>query len=135
MGVFLDEIVFQFWSNDTIDDRIVTLEENSSIAIKTYDVPKNIHFAIFQAHSQIHPITLASNRELVHGNYVNGTSIGLYSAFSTLHSDVTTVYLMNPHPFNVTVLAFVMFYNKSGEWCWSALAKLLKAPFIFSVYQ
>jgi len=108
-----NEIVFQFWSNNTIDDRVVTLKENSFITIKTFNVPKNIQFAIFQAHSQIHPVILARNKELILGNHVNGTSIGLYSDTSASHSEVYIVYLINPHPFNVTVLTFIVFYNNS----------------------
>ena len=101
-------------SNRSVDDRVVILEANSFIRIKTFDLPKHVQFAIFQAHSQIRSVTLADEEELVPGNHVNGSSIGLYSDMSGSRSEATA-FLINPHPFNVTVLTFIMFYNKYGE--------------------
>lgn len=78
------------------------------------DVPKQVHFAVVQSHSQIYPTTLARDRRLEHTNHVNGTSIGILVEMSSMKMGVMA-YLFNHQPFNVTVLAFAIFYDRTGE--------------------
>lgn len=111
----LDEIVLKYRNNGTIDDRIVSLRPDSVIKIRAVDLPpKNAYFGIVQAHSQIYPINLAHSRELEKGNNVNGTSIGILVEMKDVRGGVMA-HLCNHQPFNVTVLVFILFYDRSGE--------------------
>jgi hypothetical protein len=48
------------------------------------------------------------------GNHVNGTSIGILVDTSSSNSGVMA-YLINTQPVNITVLAFILYYDRSGE--------------------
>lgn len=107
--------MLQFRGNGTVDDKIVDLRAGSSVRVRALDVPpKNVHFAIVQAHSQIYPVTLAQDRTLEVGNHVNGTSIGIFVEMSRAKGGVMA-HLFNHQPFNVTVLVFILFYDRTGS--------------------
>lgn len=111
---FLDDIVLQFRSNDSVDERIINLEANSYVRVRSDNVPKNVAFAVVQAHSQINKITMGQERKLAIGNHVNGTSIGIFVDTTSSNSGVIA-YLINTLSINVTVLTFILYYDRSGE--------------------
>ena len=111
---FLDDIVLQFRSNDSVDERIINLEANSFVRIRSINVPKSVAFAVVQAHSQVHRISMAQSKRFQIGNHVNGTSIGLRVDTSISNSGVMG-YLINTQSINITVLVFVLYYDNSGE--------------------
>jgi len=125
MSFQVDDIVLQFRSNDTVDDRVLVLEANDVVKIRSINVPKTVRFAIVQVHSQIHEVTLARDRKLQTANHVNGTSIGIHIEMSGTAAGVTA-YLYNPHPFNITVLTFILFYDRTGKW-------LLQSTFLLAI--
>ena len=106
--------MLQFRSNDTVDDRVLVLEAYDVIKIRSINVPKTVRFAIVQVHSQIHDVTLSKDRKLQVANHVNGSSIGIHIEMSSTSAGVTA-YLFNPYPFNITVLTFILFYDRTGE--------------------
>lgn len=101
---------------DDIRDTILTLQPDVVMVFRAVNVPKWTQFAVFQAHSQAHPLILSHNPTLSPGNHVNGTNIGLISRFAKdAINQEKQVYLINPHPFNVTIMVFIIFYDKRGE--------------------
>jgi len=106
--------VLQFRSNGSVDERIINLEANSYVRIRSINVPKSVAFAVVQAHSQVHRISMSQARKLDLGNHVNGTSIGILVDTSSSNSGVMA-YLVNTQPVNITVLAFILYYDRSGE--------------------
>lgn len=110
----LDDVVLQFRSNDSVDERIINLEANSYVRIRSTNVPRNVAFAVVQAHSQIHQITMAQGRRLEIENHVNGTSIGILVEPGITNSGVMA-YLINTLPINITVLTFILYYDGKGK--------------------
>lgn len=99
-----------------MDDKLVILDANSFVKIHSSPVPESVSFAILQAHTQIHKLTLAHHRNLEYGNHVNGSSIGIYSEVQAKGAThFVSGYVFNNNPFNVTVLVFIMYYDKSGK--------------------
>ena len=103
----------KYWPNVT-NEKILVLEADSYVVIQAVNVSRNVESAVFQAHSQIHPVVMSHSHLLGSSNHVNGTSVGLLLKVSSDPSK-NQVFLMNPQPFNVTVLAFIIFYDKSGN--------------------
>ncbi len=97
-----------------MDERIINLEANSFVRIRSINVLKSVAFAVVQAHSQVHRISLAQAKKFQIGNHVNGTSIGLLVDTSISNSGVMG-YLINTQPVNITVLVFTLYYDISGE--------------------
>ena len=97
-----------------MDERIINLEANSFVRIRSINVPKSVAFAVVQAHSQVHRISMAQSKRFQIGNHVNGTSIGLLVDTSISNSGVMG-YLINTQSINITVLVFVLYYDHSGE--------------------
>lgn len=110
----LDDILLQFRSNDSVDERVINLEANSVVRIRSINVPKSVAFAVVQAHSQVHMITVSQSRKFDVGNHVNGSSIGILIDTATSNSGVMA-YLINTQPINITVLAFIIYYDRSGK--------------------
>lgn len=115
-----DDVVLQYrLENGTVDEKVITLAADSVVRIRAVNIPKNVYSAVVQAHSQIHPITLARGAKLEAANHANGTSVGILMqvgpAVRTAPAATVTVYLFNPHPFNITLLTFALYYDKSGE--------------------
>lgn len=110
----LDDIVLQFRSNDSVDERIINLEANSTVRIRSTNVPKTVAFAVIQAHSQVNRISMSQSRKFEIGNHVNGSSIGILVETTTSNSGVTA-YLINTLPVNITVLTFIIYYDRRGE--------------------
>ncbi|XP_046656254.1 transmembrane 7 superfamily member 3-like [Daphnia pulicaria] len=108
-----NDIVLQFRSNGSVDERIINLEANSYVRIRSINVPKSVAFAVVQAHSQVHRISMSQARKFDVGNHVNGTSIGILVDTSSSNSGVMA-YLINTQPVNITVLAFILYYDRSA---------------------
>lgn len=106
-----NDIVLQFRSNDSVDERIINLEANSTVRIRSTNVPKTVAFAVIQAHSQVHSISMSQSRKFEIGNHVNGSSIGILVETTTSNSGVTA-YLINTLPVNITVLTFIIYYDR-----------------------
>lgn len=106
-----NDIVLQFRSNDSVDERIINLEANSTVRIRSTNVPKTVAFAVIQAHSQVHSISMSQSRKFEIGNHVNGSSIGILVETTTSNSAVTA-YLINTLPVNITVLTFIIYYDR-----------------------
>lgn len=106
--------MLQFRTNDSVDERIINLEANSYVRIRSANVPRNVAFAVVQAHSQIHTISMAQDRKFVVGNHVNGTSIGIVVESRSTNSAVMA-YLINTLPINITVLTFILYYDGMGK--------------------
>lgn len=106
-----NDIVLQFRSNDSVDERIINLEANSTVRIRSTNVPKTVAFAVIQAHSQVHKISMSQSRKFEIGNHVNGSSIGILVETTTSNSAVTA-YLINTLPVNITVLTFIIYYDR-----------------------
>ncbi|XP_032795832.2 transmembrane 7 superfamily member 3 [Daphnia magna] len=106
-----NDIVLQFRSNDSVDERIINLEANSTVRIRSTNVPKTVAFAVIQAHSQVHRISMSQSRKFEIGNHVNGSSIGILVETTTSNSGVTA-YLINTLPVNITVLTFIIYYDR-----------------------
>ena len=95
-----------------MDEKLIVLDANSVVRIHSSSVPDNVSFGILQAHSQVHELTLSHHQTLVYGNHVDGSSIGIYSE---VQGSRITGYLFNNNPFNVTVLVFIMYYDRQGK--------------------
>ncbi|KZS13637.1 Transmembrane 7 superfamily member 3 [Daphnia magna] len=106
-----NDIVLQFRSNDSVDERIINLEANSTVRIRSTNVPKTVAFAVIQAHSQVHSISMSQSRKFEIGNHVNGSSIGILVETTTSNSGVMA-YLINTLPVNITVLTFIIYYDR-----------------------
>lgn len=106
-----NDIVLQFRSNDSVDERIINLEANSTVRIRSTNVPKTVAFAVIQAHSQVNRISMSQSRKFEIGNHVNGSSIGILVETTTSNSGVTA-YLINTLPVNITVLTFIIYYDR-----------------------
>ncbi|KAK4014539.1 hypothetical protein OUZ56_027061 [Daphnia magna] len=106
-----NDIVLQFRSNDSVDERIINLEANSTVRIRSTNVPKTVAFAVIQAHSQVHKISMSQSRKFEIGNHVNGSSIGILVETTTSNSGVMA-YLINTLPVNITVLTFIIYYDR-----------------------
>ncbi|XP_057381438.1 transmembrane 7 superfamily member 3-like [Daphnia carinata] len=106
-----NDIVLQFRSNDSVDERIVNLEANSTVRIRSTNIPKTVAFAVIQAHSQVHRISMSQSRKFEIGNHVVGSSIGILVDTTTSNSGVMA-YLINTLPVNITVLTFIIYYDR-----------------------
>lgn len=109
-----DDVVLEFRSNESTDERIVNLEANSFVRVRLINVPKSVAFAVVQAHSQVHRISLSQSRQLEIGSHVNGTSIGLLVELDSTNTAAVS-YVVNTQPFNITVLVFALYYDHSGK--------------------
>ena len=76
----------------------------------------------FQAHSQRHIITLSESKELVYGEYVVGTNVGLWKGVSSEFQETYSYYVnvscdsyCDDAPENVTVLLAVVTVEINGK--------------------
>lgn len=95
-----------------MDEKLIILDASSMVRIHSRGVPDNVSFAILQAHSQVHHLTLSRDENLVYGNHVKGSSTGIYTE---VQGRGVAGYLFNNNPFNVTVLVFIMYYDRLGK--------------------
>jgi hypothetical protein len=109
-----EPIELQLKYGSTVQEQIIQLEPDAVVAVQSVNASRLVEFAVFQAHSQIYPFTMSYTPTLAPGSHVNGTNIGLLVRMRN-DSKKNKVYLINPHPYNVTVLTYVLFYDKSGK--------------------